>query len=124
MKRRYGLPRDAIHLQSTLYPLCIIGLQTGCGYGVNFSQFAMHARPAKLSGFLLQFGPNLCIRRRHVVQAVKQCFEIQHRAAHQQRQMTASGDFYYQTRGVFDKFSGRVGLQRVANIDQMVRHTG
>ena len=79
---------------------------------------AFGARP----GF--NFGANGGVGAGHVVQPVKQCLEVQHGAAHQQRQLAASVDVGDEPRSVSCKFSRAVGMQRVADIDQVVRHAG
>ena len=59
---------------------------------------------------------------RHVVQAFHKGLEVQHGATHQQRQFAARSDVCHQAPRIDGKFSRAVGVQRVADVDQMVRH--
>ena len=110
LKRRQRLARDAVHLQGALQPLGVVGLQSGGADGVYQRQLRMHGRPAQVRGFLLQGRADGRIGTRHVVQPFKQCLEVQHGTADQQRRFAARGDLGHQARGVSRKFGGRVGM--------------
>jgi len=82
----------------------------------------MQRRPAFFQCFAAQRGAHFGIGFGHVVEPVHQSLEIQHGAAHQQGQFAARGDVTDQDFGIVYKFSGAVGMQRVAYVDQVVRH--
>jgi len=60
----------------------------------------------------------------HGVQPFAQGLEVQHRAAHQQRQVAALRDFADEPLRVGDEARRRVGQSRVEDVDQVVRHLG
>jgi hypothetical protein len=84
----------------------------------------MQRGPALRGRFIGQRGAHGGVGLGHVVQAVEQRLEVQHGAAHQQRQLAARADLIDQARGIGHELGGAVGLQRVADVDQVVRHGG
>ena len=60
----------------------------------------------------------------HVIDAVDQRFEIQHRAAHQEWQLATCGDSADESRGVCHELCGAVGVQGVTDIDEVMRRLG
>lgn len=84
----------------------------------------MQGRPAFVGGFGLQYSTQGRVGLGHVVQAVAQGLEIKHGAADQQGQLAACIDLGDQPPGIGHKLRRAIGLQRVADIDQVVRHGG
>ncbi|MOA13784.1 hypothetical protein D3C78_1338470 [compost metagenome] len=120
-QRLAGNPED---FERALDALAVAGREPGRRDGVDLGQLGMHAMPADGSGLCFELGAHGRIGRGHVVHAVEQGLEVQHGAADQQRQRTARADFGDQALGILDELGGAVGLQRVADIDQVVGHGG
>ncbi len=124
MEVRQGQAAGAVDLQRTLDALAVCGCQAGGGHRIHLRQFGVHRRPAFLLRLGFDGGAQDGLRRWHGVYAVEQGFDIQHGPAHQQRQAIAPGDLADQGLRVLHKFGGAVGLQRIADVDQVVRHRG
>ena len=114
--------RHAVYLQRTLYTLAVLRRQARGGKGVHPRQLRMFGRPALRRGLLLQPGADGRVGRGHIVQPLLQRLEVQHAAAHQQRQLAALVDLAYQTPRIAHKLGCAIRLQRVADVDQVVRH--
>ncbi len=112
------------HLQRTLDALAVTGCQAGSRGRVYQGQFGMQRGPALLGGLRFQLRAHVGVGGGHVVNAVEQRLEVQHGAAHQQRQRAARADLGHQPGGVLHKLGRAVGLQRVADVDEVVRHGG
>ena len=115
-------PRHAMDLERALDTLAVARLQPRCRGRVQFGQPGMHPRPADCRGLGFERGAHRGVGRRHVVQALHECLEIQHRPTHQQRQFSARVDLADQPLRVAREVGGTVRLRRVADVDQVVRH--
>jgi hypothetical protein len=91
VKARQRLARHMPHLQRALDALAVAGRQAGGGGGVHAGQFGVQRGPA-LAAPGLQPRAHGGVGGGHVVNAVEQRLEIQHGAAHQQRQGAARAD--------------------------------
>jgi hypothetical protein len=124
VKSRQRSPADAVHLQRALDALRVVGRQARGRGRVHARQRGVHRGPA----FLPRLGVQLCpyggVGRGHVVQAMRQRLEIQHGAAHQQRQPPARADLADQAARIQHEFGSAVGLPGVADVDQVVRDGG
>ena len=110
------------HLQCALNALAVARCQAGGGGGVYLGQLGVHAGPANGLGLGFELGAHFGVGGGHVVNAVQQRLEVQHGAAHQQGQCTTGADLGNEARGVLHKLGSAVGLQRVADVDEVVGH--
>jgi len=124
VKARQRLARDMPHLQRTLNALAVAGGQARGRHWVHTRQLGMQGRPALLGRLGFDLGAHLGVGGGHVVNAIKQGLEVQHGAAHQQWQCAARADLGDEPGGVLHKLGGAVGLQRIADVDEVVRHGG
>ena len=124
VKRRHGLPRCAVNLQRTRDSLRVSGGQSRCRHGVYRRQLCVQRRPAQGLCFSCNGGADGGVGARHVVQAVKQGLEVKHGAPDQQRQSAPGMNLMDELTCIRHELGRAVGLQRVADIDQVVRHTG
>ncbi len=117
-----GPARHPEHFQRPLDALRIAGRQPGRGRRVDPRQFRMQRRPALARRLRFQFGAHGRVGLGHRVESVEPGLEVQHGAAHQQRELAARIDLAHQPPGVGQELGGAVGLQRIADVDQVVRH--
>ena len=117
-----GPARHPKHFQRPLDALRVAGRQPRRGRGVDPRQFGMQRRPALARRLRFQFGAHGRVGLRHRVESVEPGLEVQHGAAHQQRELAAGIDLAHQSLGVGQELGGAVGLQRIADVDQVVRH--
>jgi hypothetical protein len=89
---RQRLPAELPDLQRTLDALGVVGRQARGGGGVHAGQFGVQGGPALPGGTFVQRLAHLRVGTRHGVQPVAQRLEVQHGAAHQQRQAAACAD--------------------------------
>ena len=82
----------------------------------------MQCGPALGCCLLGQLGPQRRAGRRHIVQTIPQSLEVQHGAAYQQGQLAAAANIRHQNPGVAHKIGRAVSLERVTDIDQVMRH--
>ena len=98
------------------------GRQPGGGLGVDSGELRVHGGPTDGGGFGLDGRAHAGVGGGHLVQALPQGLEVQHRAAHQNRQaatfMGVCDDFF----GVGHKTRCRVGFSGLDDVDQMVGH--
>ena len=120
-ERPAGEPPD---LEGTLDALAVGRRQPRGGDGIDACQLGVQRGPAARCGLGIERGAQAAVRRRHLVQAVEQRLEVEHRAADQQRQSAARVDLADQPRRVGDELRRRVGLARVEHVDQVMRHGG
>ena len=84
----------------------------------------MHGGPAQLGGLRVQHGAHVGVGCGHIVEPVHQRLEIQHGAAHQQRYGLAGADFIDQLLRVAHELGRAVGLQRIDDVDEVMRDGG
>jgi hypothetical protein len=89
---------------------------------VHLCQLRVQGGPAAFTRFGVDLRAQGGVCGRHGVQPGEQRLEVQHGAADQQRPPPARLDFADQARGVAHELGRAVGLQRVADVDQVVRH--
>ena len=113
-----------VDLQRALDALAVAQREPGGGDRIDPGQFGVQGRDAFLGNAQIQLGADSQVGRRQRIQPLGQGFEIQHRAADQQRQLAPGVDLGDQPSRVVDEGRRRVGLRRVEDVDQVVRHGG
>ena len=123
-KRGQRSPRQLPHLQGTADALGIAGRKARGRRGVDACKLRMQGWPAQ--GVRLRFDgrANRRIGLGQIIQPFEQGFEIQQGAAHQHGQLATLADGRHQVLCIARKVGGVVGLCRVANVQQVVRHGG
>ncbi|MCY1515204.1 hypothetical protein D9M68_497800 [compost metagenome] len=124
MEARQRLAAAFPHLERALDALAVLRCEPRGGDGVDLRQPRMHGRPAERGGFGVQARAHGGVGRGHGVDAVEQRLEVQHGAAHEQRQRAARADGVDEPRGVGDEGGGAVAVARIEDVDQVVRHRG
>ena len=92
------------------------------GEWVKTLQLLVQSRPTEGAGLRFNISAQGGVGGRHVVQPVNQCLVIQHGATHKQRQFAPRRDVCHQALGIAGKLGGAVGVQRVTDVDQVVRN--
>ena len=113
---------EPIHLQRTLDPLRIGGVDARGGDGIDLREFGVHRRPAAFAGFRFELRARRGIGLGHRRQPLQQGAEIQAGAAGEDRQATARDDVFDCDARIVGEIGGRIALPGVAHIDQMMRH--
>ena len=116
-----GLTGDLDDFQRALDALGVGGVQALGGDRIQRGQTLVQVRPAVFGGFGIQPGADVGTGTGQVVHGMQQRARIQHRATHQQRQAAACLDLVDQPPGIGGKFCSAVALNRVADIDKVVR---
>ena len=104
--------------------LAVVGGQACGGERVNLRQLGMQRGPTCGLATGFKAGTHGGVGTRQIVNAVQQCLEVQHGATHEQRRSTPRLDFTHKAFRIGHKLGGAVSLQRVTDIDQVVRHQG
>ena len=117
----HALPAQAVNLQRAEQALRVIGMNPRGRLRIDSTQLLMQHLPALASRLGLQLRAQGGVGCRHISQTFQQCLEIQHGAAHQQRNTTTRRGCRHGLQGVGTKLCRRIGLRRVANIDQLMR---
>ena len=117
----HALPAQAVNLQRAQQTLRVIGMNTRGRFRIDSTQLLMQHLPALASRLSLQLRTQSGVGCRHISQPLQQCLEIQHGAAHQQRNTTTRRGCSHGLQGVGAKLCRRIGLRRIANIDQLMR---
>ena len=73
--------------------------------------------------FFLNAGSDDGVSARHVVQTFHQGFEVKHGAAHQQWQLAPTRNLLDTGQCITRKFCRAVGVEGIANVDQVMRHS-
>ena len=123
-QRTHGLAAQSADFQGTLNALGIVRGKAGGGQRVAQGEFGMERGPAPFGGFLVQRGAEGGVGLWQVRQPLGQGFEIQHGAAHQQRNLAACGDVVHTAAGIVGKLRRRIGLGGRQQVDQVMRHGG
>ena len=116
-----GLTGDLDDFQRALDTLDIDGVQALGGDRIQRGQTLMQVGPAVLGGFGIQPGADIGTGAGQVVHGMQQRTRIQHRAPHQQRQAAACLDLVDQPPGIGGEFRSAIALNRVADIDEVMR---
>ena len=124
VKRGQGTAGEPPDFERAPDALRIKGLQPRGRDRIAARELGVQRRPSLPARLRLQRGAHGRIGLGHGVQAVDQGLEIEHGAADQQGQAAARRDGGDQRLRVAGKLGGAVGLQRVADVDQVVRHGG
>ncbi len=114
----------AVYLQAATDALAIGRRDARRRCGIDTGQLGVQRRPAARGGLVFDRQSELRIGGRQRRQAPFQCAKVQEGAADQQRHVAAGLDLRDQALRVVAKFARRVGLVRIANVDQVVRHGG
>jgi hypothetical protein len=122
MKARQRLAAAFPHLERALDALAVLRREPRGRHGVDLREPRVHGGPAVRGGFGVDARAHGRIGRGHGVDAVEQRLEIQHGAAHQQRQRAARADLADEPRGIGHEGGGAVALARIEDVDQVVRH--
>ena len=121
MQLAQRLARQSMHFERTLNTLRIVRLDAARGLRIERRELGVQRRPAALRGLGIDRSSHSRIRLRHIRESTAQCTEIEHRAADQQRQLAAGTDVVDRAPRVAHELPGRVRLQRIENVDEVMR---
>ncbi|MNU45148.1 hypothetical protein D3C71_339860 [compost metagenome] len=121
---RHGLAGQGDDFQRAADALRVLRRQARGRDGILLRQARMHGGPADGGRVFFQLGAQHGIGTGQIVEAIGQAFKIQHGAADEQRQLAACRDFAHQAQGVVAELRDGIGVQRVDDVDQMMRYLG
>jgi hypothetical protein len=96
-------------------------MDAGTGHRVDAHQFIVQSLPAKASRLFLDAGPNDGVGGRQRREPLQQRLEIEHGAAHQQRNAAAVGNLFHLPQRILAKIGRRIAHGGVQDVDQPVR---
>ena len=124
VERRHRLAAHAVDLERARDALLVCGLQARGGDRVDPLQLAVERMQAFALQLLVERGTHAAVGGGHGVEPFEQRFVVQHRAAHEQRQLAACADLGDEALRVKHEARGRVGLGWVDDVDEVVRRAG
>jgi hypothetical protein len=107
--------------QRALDALGVAGFEARRRLRIECRQFGMQGRPAARGGFGIDSGAQRGVGLRQVGQSFAQSLDVEHGAAHQQRDAACRGDVLHLAQRIGAKLGGRVALFRRDQVDQPVR---
>ena len=121
---RQGLAGEPPDFERALDALRVGRRQARGGGRVDAGKLGMQRRPAARGGLGIDARAHPGIGLGHGVQAFAQGLEVQHRAADQQGQVSALRDLVDEPPRVGHEARRGIGLRRIEDVDQVVRHLG
>src|SRR2546427_3165563 len=116
---RHGFPRDTIDFERALDPLRVARLESRRRRCIDVGKFCVQRRPAALGRFGVDPSAQRGVRLGELRESFAQCLEVEHRAADEEGDAAAGGDFPDQSYGVAAELGGRVAPGRVD--DELLR---
>ena len=121
LQLRQRRPGQCEHLERALNALRIGGREACRGGGIDPRELRMHRRPACLPRLTVEPRAKGGVRSRQRAQAVGERFEVEHRAADQQRHAAARANGGDGGQRVGTESGGGIGLRRIDDVDEVMR---
>ena len=122
--RGHRTPGHPVNLNRAADPLPVIRFQTRRGLGIHFGELLPHGGPPLFLSFHCHRFPHGGIRRRKLGESVQQRVRVKHCTTRENRKRAAGPDFRNEPQAVLRKVRDVIRFTDIADINQVVRHTG